>query len=72
MNWNTVLTVQVFVWLIVLFEWKRLKKLSKADKITFASLIIISVLLSFLNLESLSGPITLLQYILGPFGKMME
>lgn len=71
-NWNTVFVVQVLIWLIVLFEWKRLKNASKADRITFAAILILSALMSFFNLENLPGPLTLLQYIFGPLGGIMK
>jgi hypothetical protein len=71
-HWGTVFVVQVFIWLIVLFEWKRLRNASRADAITFATILTLSALLSFLNLENLPGPITLLQYIFGPLGRIME
>lgn len=72
LDWYTVFVVQVFIWLIVLFEWRRIKKGSKADRITFAAILTLSALMSFFNLENLPGPITLLQYIFGPLGRMME
>ncbi|MCM3089749.1 MULTISPECIES: hypothetical protein [unclassified Cytobacillus] len=71
-DWTTIVIVQVLIWLIVIFEWKQLKKSSKTDKITFAAILSISTLLSFFNLEDLPGPISLLHYIFGPLGKMME
>ncbi|WP_172799133.1 hypothetical protein [Bacillus sp. FJAT-29814] len=64
--------VQVLIWLIVIFEWKRLKKASKADRLTFAVILTLTALMSFFNLETLPGPITLLQYIFGPLGRIME
>ncbi|WP_394236225.1 hypothetical protein [Niallia oryzisoli] len=71
-NWTTVFLVQVVIWFIVLFEWKQLKNRSKADKFTLAGILIISALLSFLNLENVPGPMTFLQYIFGPLGRLME
>ncbi|MBP2240340.1 hypothetical protein J2Z40_000895 [Cytobacillus eiseniae] len=71
-NWTTVFVVQVFVWLIVLFERKHLSNSPKADKITFAALLFIASFMSFFNLEILPGPLTLLDYIFGPFERMME
>ncbi|MBY0098229.1 hypothetical protein [Mesobacillus maritimus] len=71
-EWSIILLVQVLIWMIVLFEWKNLKKASKANKITFASILILSMILSFAKLEYLPGPITLLHYIFGPWGWFME
>ncbi len=71
-NWNTIFVVQVLIWLIVLFEWKRLKNAPKADKITFVTILILSALLSFFQLDNLPGPMTFLDYIFGPLGKIME
>ena len=72
LNWTTVFIVQVIIWLIVLFEWKQFKKALKADRITFSVILILSAFMSFFNLENLPGPITLLQYIFGPLGRLME
>lgn len=71
-NWTTVMIVQVFIWLIVLFEWRRLKYTSKVDKITFFTILLFSAAMSLFNLENLPGPITLLRFIFGPLGRMME
>jgi len=71
-NWSTVLTVQAVIWLIVLFEWKHLKKASKGTKITFATLLALAAFMSFINLENTPGPITFLHYIFAPLGKLME
>ncbi|MCM3588391.1 hypothetical protein M3182_22190 [Mesobacillus maritimus] len=70
--WNTIFLVQAFIWLIVLFEWKRMKNISKADKITIAAILVLSAMMSFLKVENVPGPITLLHYIFGPLGKLME
>jgi hypothetical protein len=70
-EWSVILLVQVLIWMIVLFEWKNLKKASKANKITFASILMLSMFLSFIKLENLPGPITLLHYIFGPLGWFM-
>ncbi|WP_017753730.1 hypothetical protein [Calidifontibacillus oryziterrae] len=72
LNWTTVFIVQFIIWLIVLFEWKQFKKTLKADRITFSVILILSAFMSFFNLENLPGPITLLQYIFGPLGRLME
>lgn len=71
-GWSTVFAVQVLIWCIVLFEWKRLKKAKLADKIPFAVILMLSAVLSFFNLENLPGPLTLLHYIFGPLGRWME
>ena len=71
-NWTIVLIVQVLIWLIVIFEWKRLKNASKADRIIFVSILILATLMSFFNLENLPGPLTLLQYVFGPLGRIMN
>ncbi|WP_047986495.1 hypothetical protein [Ornithinibacillus californiensis] len=72
MNWGIVLTIQVIVWLIVIVEWKQLKKLSRKGKVLFSSLLLISVIFSFLNLETLAGPRTVLDQIFGPLGDILE
>ncbi|TCN26500.1 hypothetical protein EV146_10321 [Mesobacillus foraminis] len=54
-----------------LFEWKQLKKASKADRITFSSILILSALMSFFNLENIPGPISFLHYLFGPLGRIL-
>lgn len=71
-DWSTVLGVQVLIWSIVLFEWKRLKKAKMSDRIPFAVILMISAVLSFFNLENLPGPLTLIHYIFGPLGRWMD
>jgi len=71
-DWKTVFLVQVVVWAIYLFERRQLKNGQKADRITFAAILFFSTLASFMKLETLQGPITLLKYIFGPLGRFME
>jgi len=70
-NWGTILTVQVIIWLMIVVEWKKLKKAPKANKITFGTILVLISIMSFFNLESLPGPITFLHYIFGPLGRWM-
>ncbi len=72
MNWSVGLTVLVLVGLIILFEKNRLMGLKKVEKIIFVSILIVSVGLSFFNLEKVPGPTTLLHYIFGSLGKFMQ
>lgn len=71
-DWTTVFWVQVLIWCIYLLERKQLKKASKADKFIFTSILLLSAIASFMNLEYLQGPITFLKYIFGPLGRFME
>ena len=52
---------------IILLEKQELKKASKADKITFFTLLCLSAFLSFFKMENLPGPFKLLNYIFGFF-----
>lgn len=71
-GWKTFLLVQVVVWAIYLFERRQLKNGPRTDRITFAAILFITTLTSFMNLENLQGPITLLKYMFGPMGRFME
>lgn len=71
-SWGTVFGIQGLIVIIVLFEWKRLKKASKADIITFSAILLLSEMIAFFNLENVPGPLTLLQYIFGPLSILME
>lgn len=70
-DWITVLILQVCICSIVLYDWKQLKKAPKTDKIA-ASVILILLFLSFVNLENLPGPITLLRYLIEPLGRTIQ
>lgn len=72
LDWMTLFILQVCIWSIVLYDWKQLKKAPKTDKITVSVILILSFFLSFLNLENLPGPITLLRYIFEPLGRIMQ
>src|SRR5690606_6994411 len=66
-NWFTILAVQVFIWFIILLERKHLKKAPLVDRIIFISILILSAFLSFMNVENLPGPTTVLRFIFGPW-----
>lgn len=72
LDWLTVCILQVCIWSIVLYDWKQLKKAPKTDKITVSVLLVLSLILSFLNLENMPGPITLLRYLFDPLAKFMQ
>lgn len=72
LDWMTVFILQVCIWSIVLYDWKQLKKAQKTDKITISVLLILSFILSFLNLENMPGPITLLRYLFDPLTRFMQ
>lgn len=72
LNLMTVFIMQVCIWSIVLYDWKKLKKAPKTDKITVSVILILSFILSILNLENLPGPITVLRYIFNPLARLMQ
>jgi ABC-type Co2+ transport system permease subunit len=71
-NWNTAFIFQILIWLVVLFEWKRLKRYSKTDRNTLVAILSLTAIMSLFYLDSLPGPITLLHYIFSPLGTLME
>ncbi|MFD2444261.1 hypothetical protein ACFSO7_09810 [Bacillus sp. CGMCC 1.16607] len=72
MKWSVFLSVLLISVVIVLFEWKKLKSYPKKDKISFFTLLTIACVLSIFDLQNMSGPVTLLEYIFKPLGKFME
>lgn len=72
LDWMTIFIIQVCIWSIVLYDWKRLKKAPKTDKITVSVILMLSIILSFINLENMSGPITVLRYLFDPLAKIMR
>ena len=71
-DWMTVLILQVCIWSIVLYDWKQLKKAPKTDKITVSVILTLSFILSFLNLENMPGPLTVLRYLFDPLARIMQ
>ncbi|MBD8038521.1 hypothetical protein H9635_17385 [Solibacillus sp. A46] len=72
LDWMTIFIIQVCIWSIVLYDWKRLKKAPKTDKITVSVILMLSIILSFINLENMPGPITVLRYLFDPLAKIMQ
>ena len=72
MSMGMILLVQVFVWMILLLEWKWLKQSSKKEKVTLALILGLCVLLSFLNVEQLPGLVTLLETTFRPINHFMQ
>lgn len=72
LDWMTVFILQVCIWSIVLYDWKQLKKATKTDKFTVSVILILSFILSFINLENMPGPITVLSYLFDPLARIMQ
>ncbi|WP_077212165.1 hypothetical protein [Bacillus dakarensis] len=72
MNWTMMILVQISVWAIVFFDWKKLKQSTKKEKIVIASILGISIVLSLFNLEHIPGLVTVFETIFKPLGKMLE
>ncbi|MFD6207372.1 hypothetical protein [Peribacillus sp. NPDC060253] len=62
----------VIVFLIILYEWPKMKKNPKKDKVAFLTLLLIGLVLSMFNLPQMSGPTEWIQTLFRPFGEYME
>ncbi|MGE7761445.1 hypothetical protein [Peribacillus sp. NPDC097895] len=62
----------VIVFLIILYEWPKMKKNPKKDKVAFLTLLLIGLVLSMFNLPQMSGPTEWMQTLFRPFGEYME
>lgn len=71
-DWMTVIILQVCIWSIVIYDWKQLKKAPKTDKITVSVILAFSFILSFISLENMPGPITVLRILFDPLARMMQ
>lgn len=72
LDWMTVIILQVCIWSIVLYDWKQLKKAPKTDKITVSVILALSFILSFISLENMPGPITVLRFLFDPLARIMQ
>lgn len=74
MKWGTVLGVTLVVILMALYEWPRLNKNQKKEKIAFVTLTamgwLLAVLLAFF--PDMPGPTQMVDTIFKPFGKILE
>ncbi|WP_286178713.1 hypothetical protein [Bacillus sp. B4EP4a] len=62
----------VIVALIILFEWPKMKKNPKKDKVAFLTLLLTGLVLSMFNLPQMSGPTQWVEILFRPFGEFME
>ncbi|QRG65083.1 hypothetical protein [Brevibacillus choshinensis] len=66
MKWGLILSMTALAVVLILYEWPRVKKLTKKDKWVFLTLVTISWVLSMFDLPNLPGPTTIVQSILKP------
>ncbi|MFK2826916.1 hypothetical protein QYG89_14770 [Bacillus sp. B190/17] len=72
MRWGAFFATAVIIFVIVLFQWPKMKKTPKKDKWVFSILLLIGLGLSMFELEHMAGPVTWIEAIFKPFGKFME
>ncbi|MFD2371549.1 hypothetical protein ACFSO0_16605 [Brevibacillus sp. GCM10020057] len=72
MKWGLMISMTALAITMILFEWRRLSKLPKRDKVAFISLVIIAWGLSMFDLQQLPGPTTVLQAIFKPLERLLE
>lgn len=72
MKWGVFFATAGIVLVIILFQWPKMKQQSKKDKGAFIVLLLLALMLSMFDLQHIKGPVTLLEYIFKPFGKLIE
>lgn len=58
--------------LILITDWKLIKKVTKLEKILFSILLLLALIPAFFNLDNEPGPITFIELLFGAFGNFME
>jgi hypothetical protein len=58
--------------LILITDWKLIKKVTKLEKILFSILLLLALIPTFFNLDNVPGPITFIELLFGAFGNFME
>lgn len=58
--------------LILITDWKLIKKATKLEKILFSILLLLALIPAFFNLDNVPGPITFIELLFGAFGNFME
>ncbi|RNB88389.1 hypothetical protein EDM59_04490 [Brevibacillus nitrificans] len=72
MRWGVVLSMTVLAVVLIGYEWPRLKKQPRKDKLVFLSLILIAWTLSLFDLPNIPGPTTMVQTLFRPFAILLE
>jgi|GEM_PF-968130 len=72
LNWTAFFLVQVCIWFMVIFDWKRMKQAPKKDRILIGSLLAFATFLSLFDLLNMPGPITILRTIFKPLSTLLE
>lgn len=72
MKWGVILSMTALAVLLILFEWPRMKKVPKKDKVVFFVLIFLAWILSLQDLPNLPGPATALNALFKPLGSVLE
>ncbi|MBS4206486.1 hypothetical protein [Bacillus sp. FJAT-50079] len=72
MEWKVFFATMLIVFIIILFQWPKMKQHPKKDKGTFLILLFIALILSSLDLQRLPGPVTWVSTLLKPLGTFMQ
>ncbi|MGP0690230.1 hypothetical protein ACW5UC_27180 [Priestia aryabhattai] len=74
MKWITVLGITICVVLIVWYEWPKINRNQKKEKVVFVALTAMGWLLAILLLffPDMPGPTQMIEMLFKPLGKMLE
>lgn len=74
MKWLMVAGITVSVVLIALFEWPKMNRNQKKEKITFVTLSAMGWILAILLLffPDMAGPTQMISWLFKPLGKLLE
>ncbi|MEH7125177.1 hypothetical protein V7122_09515 [Bacillus sp. JJ1532] len=72
MRWEGFFSTAVIIFVILLFQWPKMKQKPKKDKGALIVLLLIGLVLSMFNLPQMDGPTTWIDALFKPFGQFME
>jgi hypothetical protein len=72
MRWDVLLLATIIIVFGILYEWPKIKKSPKKDKVAFCTLLIIGWGLAMFDLPNIAGLPTLIESIFKPIGTMLE
>jgi len=71
-KWGIILSVTALAITLILFEWPKLRKLPKKDKLVFLALILVAWTLSMFDLANLPGPTSVVHAMFKPLQTIFE
>lgn len=71
MAWGSFFGTMMIVLVIMFLQWPKIKQNPTRDKAAFIVLLMIGLVLSMFDLQHMKGPVTLVDVIFQPLGKLL-